>query len=1041
MKQTIKLHAAADRRLSLNPAAATRNTIRIPSPPLPTIASSSPPPLEPLAFSDNDSDDAPHGLSPAFSDAEFQWPATDCYAPSSPRFVFSSDEEDESSSQDDNSDTSEEELDSPELKDDDQAVDVDKIDADPLYRSRASIFEAPDSLAEEDTIPSAFHDHPAIRNAYIRVFLGAAFDGMTREAVNLMLAGYEIAFKASSSDINGLSDFARTLPTVEKRLGVCKDSLITYYFLCTGCWKPHTRRELAQLESPNCIEPDCSGILYTLKRLSDREKRTPALTLPFVPPEKALQRMALQAGKVAQWQKWRGPEDIPGIREPITLKGYAAFTDLDKPMSDITHGWGWRAVQAGLERRRNGKWEIRDVDVHEVRQEFVALPNGLILQINIDWFQAVKAGCHSTGAMYATISNNPRGVRHLREETILIMMFPGPHEPTQQQFNNVMDICVKHFRKLYDGFYLKVTGKPELDLFHVQIGTDVSDLPASRKTSGLLAVTSKWFMCDHCDTPFYALVNCDAFDSTKVNERDPWRYIKYTFRARDASPEIAEEISRRRGVRWSAMHNLVNWLPGVTNLFDLMHAIFLASLPRDSSKNGMIDKEATKKLEGFLDKLIWPVSVSRMPPSIARGSGSIKADQWRSLIAVLFVGLFVAWQIDEEIPDVDAPPSAENTKNAAAQRRQEKLVRSRMKENYLAKNPDPNEGELERIKMVQMNRPLQLHYENLVQFTAGIRIITSDTISPSEVKRGCGAVQRSIRSWADMNCHLVPYFHYAAVHLESQFLKHGPAPVRSTSFSGWWKTTLIQDLIARLEQIPDPAPEDIDSLDILKSHLKADKGEHHGTLQNYIACAQSDKNPDKIRYPRYSKTKSLREIEDGLYHLILRHLQTLWASDVLLIADVEMSRDKAAVTFVGEVESFSHIWIYRRRYGAAYQQRGTKAQYAYIDSRVPVRIHHIFRIQQNLPDKTKLTTGCAIVARFCPSTVITNFPWDLWATDIGVRAWDAEVFASCEVVSLERLSGQFVLAPVEICEQALWITIAYDHEATEEDPEYEYEVE
>ncbi|KAJ7318344.1 hypothetical protein DFH08DRAFT_714721 [Mycena albidolilacea] len=994
----------------------------------------------------------------------------DCYTPSSPRFVFSSDEEDESSSQDGNCDTSEDESDSPELQDDGHAVDVDKINADPLYRSRASIFEASESMAEEDNIPSAFDDHPAIWNAYIRIFVGAAFDGMTREAVKLILAGYEIAFKASSSNINGLSDFARTLPTVEKRLGVCTDSLITYYFLCTGCWKPHTRQELAQLESPNCIEPDCSGILYTLKRLSDGEKRTPALTLPFAPPEKALQRMALQAGKVAQWQKWRGPEDIPGVREPVTLKGYAAFSDLDKPMTDITDGWGWRAVQAGLERRRNGKWEIKDVDVHELKLQFVALPNGLILQINIDWFQAVKAGCHSTGAMYGTICNNPRGIRHLREETFLITMFPGPHEPTQEQFNNVMNICVKHFQKLYNGIYLKVSGEPEPDLFHVQIGTDVSDLPASRKTRGLLAVTSKWFMCDHCDTPFFALVDRDAFDSTKINERDPWRYIKYAFRARDASPEIAEEISRRRGVRWSAMDNLVNWLPGVTNLFDLMHAIFLGIIKHlfreILQKNGMIDNEATKKLEDFLSRLIWPVSVSRMPPSvsIARGSGSIKADQWRSLITVLFVGLFFAWQVDGEIPNVDAPPSAENTKNAAAQRRQEKLVRSRMKENYLAKNPNPSEAELERIKTVQMNRSLRLHYENLVQFTAGICIITSDTISPNEVKRGCGAVQRSIQSWADMNCHLVSYFHYAAVHLEPQFLKHGPAPgwwtfpyernngflgrfntnghsggeLEGTMMRGWWKTTLIQDLIACLEQIPHPTPEDIDSLNVLKSHLKADKGERHGTLQNYIARAQADRNLDKIRYPRYSKNKSLREMEDRLYHLVFRHLQTLWAPDILLIADVEMSHDKTAITFMGEVESFSHIWIHRRRYGAATQQRGIKAQYAYIDSRVPVRIHHIFRIQQNLPDKNKLTTGCAIHGyhKLPLRPLVLSAAWTYLksppqfffrATDIGVRAWDAEVFASREVVSLERLSGQFVLAPVEVCEQALWITIAYDH--------------
>jgi hypothetical protein len=31
----------------------------------------------------------------------------------------------------------------------------------------------------------------------------------------------------------------------------------------------------------------------------------------------------------------------------------------------------------------------------------------------------------------------------------------------------------------------------------------------------------------------------------EINQRDPWRYLKYAFRARDASEEVAEEISRR----------------------------------------------------------------------------------------------------------------------------------------------------------------------------------------------------------------------------------------------------------------------------------------------------------------------------------------------------------------------------------------------------------------------------------------------------------------------------------------------------------------
>jgi hypothetical protein len=127
-------------------------------------------------------------------------------------------------------------------------------------------------------------------------------------------------------------------------------------------------------------------------------------------------------------------------------------------------------------------------------------------------FQAVKGACHSTGAMYATVGNTPRLFRYLREETILLLMFPGPHEPTQEQYNNLMEICVEHFKRLYNGIWFMyfvslrmeftlipgvsfdVHGQDDPEIFHIQIGSDVSDLPASRKTSGLLACTSKYFM-------------------------------------------------------------------------------------------------------------------------------------------------------------------------------------------------------------------------------------------------------------------------------------------------------------------------------------------------------------------------------------------------------------------------------------------------------------------------------------------------------------------------------------------------------------------
>lgn len=73
---------------------------------------------------------------------------------------------------------------------------------------------------------------------------------------------------------------------------------------------------------------------------------------------------------------------------PLTaLKGFDAYDDPDKLLHDVADAWGWRAIQAGLERRRNGCWEVSDVRVLEKAQQFVALPNGLVLQMNIDWYR------------------------------------------------------------------------------------------------------------------------------------------------------------------------------------------------------------------------------------------------------------------------------------------------------------------------------------------------------------------------------------------------------------------------------------------------------------------------------------------------------------------------------------------------------------------------------------------------------------------------------------------------------------------------------
>jgi hypothetical protein len=50
-----------------------------------------------------------------------------------------------------------------------------------------------------------------------------------------------------------------------------------------------------------------------------------------------------------------------------------------------------------------------------------------------------------------TLSNNPREIRFLREETILLTLIPGPFEPTLKGLNKVLLPFVLSMQRLYNG--------------------------------------------------------------------------------------------------------------------------------------------------------------------------------------------------------------------------------------------------------------------------------------------------------------------------------------------------------------------------------------------------------------------------------------------------------------------------------------------------------------------------------------------------------------------------------------------------------------
>ncbi|KAG1794490.1 hypothetical protein EV424DRAFT_1353856 [Suillus variegatus] len=202
-------------------------------------------------------------------------------------------------------------------------------EVDPEYLSNNAVLE--DGLAQEDQpselediLPHALSEHPALLNGYL-----TNIGGVPPELE--------------------LDNMARTLRTVEKRLGVDTSKIITTYILCPSCWKMYHPSEFRTLQNPTCAAPDCSTMLFQMKRTtSEGIKRIPFKVMPVASLKTALARLLMRPGKWDELQHWRREGDHKPA-PPITQQEWYATKALDEPLHDIYDGWMWRSVQTGME--------------------------------------------------------------------------------------------------------------------------------------------------------------------------------------------------------------------------------------------------------------------------------------------------------------------------------------------------------------------------------------------------------------------------------------------------------------------------------------------------------------------------------------------------------------------------------------------------------------------------------------------------------------------------------------------------------------------
>ena len=145
--------------------------------------------------------------------------------------------------------------------------------------------------------------------------------------------------------------------------------------------------------------------------------------------------------------------------------------------------WRSRTVKVG---------EMQDVYDGQMWQNFITYkgepslsqPGNLGLILNFDFFQPFDHLTYYLGAIYLSILNLPRGCRY-KQNTILIGLIPGPHEP-RRNINTFLKPLVADLLKLWDGLDMKIGSLDYVEKIHCALLCISCDLPAGRKICGFL---------------------------------------------------------------------------------------------------------------------------------------------------------------------------------------------------------------------------------------------------------------------------------------------------------------------------------------------------------------------------------------------------------------------------------------------------------------------------------------------------------------------------------------------------------------------------
>ena len=261
--------------------------------------------------------------------------------------------------------------------------------------------------------------------------------------------------------------------------------------------------------------------------------------------------------------------------------------------------------------------------------------------LNVDWFQPYLHTQASVGVIYLTVLNLPHSIRYKRENIILIGLIPGPSEP-KKHINSFLKPLVEELIELWKGAKFSVCTSSGIKSEFVRgaILCVSCDLPAASKTCGFLGHAAN-LSCSKCLKVSPGEVgnkDYSGFDRSDWLKRDNNQHREAINKILKCETKTKKEkMESRLGCRYSCLIDLPYFDATRMLCIDPMHNLFLGTGEHMLSiwiEQGWLNKKHFLSIQKFVDDLILPSDIGRIPNKIESGFSGFKADQFKSWILI-----------------------------------------------------------------------------------------------------------------------------------------------------------------------------------------------------------------------------------------------------------------------------------------------------------------------------------------------------------------------------------------------------------------------